>query len=105
MSLNKAATVASPRLDGPLLSIGRQQFGNVLVKPNQADLLLKELCEPGKVRPVIDRRFALSEVPSAVRYVEDGHAPGKVVITVAGAVEYQRKSSAAAGGGIAVRRT
>ena len=68
---------------GPLLSIGRQQFGNVLVKPNQADLLvLKELCETGKVRPVIDRRFPLSEVSSAVRYVEDGHARGKVVVTV-----------------------
>lgn len=70
-------------LFGPLLSMGRQEFGNVLVKPNQADLLaLKELCEAGKVRPVIDRRFALSEVPAAVRYVEDGHARGKVVITV-----------------------
>ena len=70
-------------LFGPLLSIGRQQFGNVLVKPNQADLLvLKELCESGKVRPVIDRRFPLSEVSSAVRYVEDGHARGKVVVTV-----------------------
>lgn len=68
---------------GPLLSMGRQQFGNVLVKPDQADLLvLKELCETGKVRPLIDRRFALSEVSSAVRYVEDGHARGKVVVTV-----------------------
>src|SRR4051812_29639054 len=70
-------------LFGPLLSMGRQQFGNVLVKPNPADLLvLKELCETGKVRPVIDRRFALSEVPAALRYVEDGHARGKVVVTV-----------------------
>lgn len=70
-------------LFGPLLSMGRQRFGNVLVKPNQADLLvLKELCETGKVRPVIDRRFPLSEVSSAIRYVEDGHAPGKVVVTV-----------------------
>jgi NADPH:quinone reductase-like Zn-dependent oxidoreductase len=68
---------------GPLLSIGRQQFGNMLVKPNQGDLLaLKELCETGKVRPVIDRRFPLSEVPAAVRYLENGHARGKVVITV-----------------------
>jgi NADPH:quinone reductase-like Zn-dependent oxidoreductase len=68
---------------GPLLSMGRQQFGNVLVKPNQADLLaLKDLCETGKLRPVIDRRFPLSEVSSAVRYVEDGHARGKVVVTV-----------------------
>lgn len=70
-------------LFGPLLSIGRQQFGNVLVKPNQADLLvLKELCETGKVRPVIDRRFPLSEVSSAVRYLEEGHARGKVVVTI-----------------------
>ena len=72
-------------LFGPFLSMGRQQFGNVLVKPNQADLLaLKELCETGKVKPVIDRRFPLSEVSSAVRYVEDGHARGKVVVTVTG---------------------
>jgi len=70
-------------LFGPLLSMGRQQFGNVLVKPSHADLLvLKELCEAGKLRPVIDRRFPLSEVASAVRYVEDGHARGKVVVTV-----------------------
>jgi NADPH:quinone reductase-like Zn-dependent oxidoreductase len=68
---------------GSLLSMGRQKFGNVLVKPNQADLLvLKQLCETGKVRPVIDRRFALSEAAAAIRYVEDGHARGKVVITI-----------------------
>jgi NADPH:quinone reductase-like Zn-dependent oxidoreductase len=68
---------------GPLLSMHRQQFGNVLVKPSQADLLvLKDLCEAGKVRPVIDRRFPLSEVPAAVRYVEDGHARGKVVVSI-----------------------
>ena len=70
-------------LFGPLLSMGRQRFGNVLMKPNQADLLmLKELCEAGKVRPVIDRRFPLHDVASAVRYIEDGHARGKVVVTV-----------------------
>ena len=70
-------------LFGPLLSMGRQKFGNVLMKPSHADLLvLKELCEAGKVRPVIDRRFPLSEVSSAVRYVEHGHARGKVVVTV-----------------------
>src|SRR3954454_7109217 len=70
-------------LFGPLLSIGHQKLGNVLVKPNQADLLvLKELCEAGKIRPMIDRRFPLSDVPSAVQYVEAGHARGKVVVTV-----------------------
>jgi len=75
--------LADALLFGPLLSICRQKFGNVLVKPSHADLLvLKELCEAGKVRPVIDRRFPLSEVSSAIRYVEDGHARGKVVVTV-----------------------
>jgi NADPH:quinone reductase-like Zn-dependent oxidoreductase len=70
-------------LFGPLLSIGTQKFGNLLMKPNQADLLLlKELCEAGKVRPTIDRRFPLSEVPAAIGYVENGRARGKVVITI-----------------------
>ena len=68
---------------GPLLSTGRRSFSNVLMKPNQADLLvLKELCETGSVTPVIDRRFELHDVPAAIRYVEDGRARGKVVVTV-----------------------
>ena len=70
-------------LFGSLLSMGRQRLGNVLMKPNQADLLLlKELCEAGRVRPVIDRRFTLRDVPAAIRYLEDGHARGKVVVSV-----------------------
>jgi NADPH:quinone reductase-like Zn-dependent oxidoreductase len=70
-------------LFGPLLSMGGQKLGSLLMKPNQADLLfLKELCEAGKVRPVIDRRFPLREAPAAIRYVEDGRARGKIVITV-----------------------
>ena len=70
-------------LFGPLLSMGGQTFGNVLMKPNKADLLvLKELCETGKMKPVIDRRFTLSDVPAAVRYIEAGHARGKVVVTI-----------------------
>jgi NADPH:quinone reductase-like Zn-dependent oxidoreductase len=70
-------------LFGPWLSMGHQKLGNLLVKPTQADLLfLKELCDAGKVNPVIDRRFLLSEVPAAIRYVEGGHARGKVVVTV-----------------------
>lgn len=73
-------------LFGPLLSMmGHQEMGNLLVKPNQADLLfLKELCEAGKLKPTIDRRFLLSEVPAAIGYLEAGHARGKVVITVCG---------------------
>ncbi|MCH7772041.1 MAG: NAD(P)-dependent alcohol dehydrogenase [Bacteroidetes bacterium] len=46
-------------------------------------LLLKELIEAGKVKPVIDRHYPLREVAEAIRYLEEGHARGKVVITVA----------------------
>ena len=45
-------------------------------------LVLKELIEAGKVTPAIDRTYPLSEAPKAIRHVEDGHARGKVVITV-----------------------
>jgi len=43
---------------------------------------VKELLEAGKVVPVIDRRYTLSEVPEAFRYFGEGHAKGKVIITV-----------------------
>ena len=45
-------------------------------------LVLKELIEAGKMTPVIDRTYPLSEVPDAIRYLQEGHARGKVVITV-----------------------
>jgi NADPH:quinone reductase-like Zn-dependent oxidoreductase len=52
-------------------------------KPNKKDLVfIKELLEAGKVVPVIDRRYPLREVPEALRYLEEGHAKGKVVITI-----------------------
>jgi NADPH:quinone reductase-like Zn-dependent oxidoreductase len=51
--------------------------------PNQSDLIfMKELLESGKVKPVIDRTYPLSEVPDALRYLEAGHARGKIVITM-----------------------
>jgi NADPH:quinone reductase-like Zn-dependent oxidoreductase len=54
-----------------------------LAKKSGEDLAaLKELIEAGKVTPVIDRAYPLSEAPEAIRYLEDGHARGKVVITV-----------------------
>jgi NADPH:quinone reductase-like Zn-dependent oxidoreductase len=45
-------------------------------------LLLKDLVDTGKVTPVIDRAYPLAETPEAIRYVEAGHARGKVVVTV-----------------------
>ena len=54
-----------------------------LAARNRDDLLLlAELIETGKVTPVIDRRYPLSEVPDAIGYLEAGHARGRVVITV-----------------------
>ena len=51
--------------------------------PSKKDLqFLKELVEAGTVTPVIDRTYPLSEVPEAIRYLEEGYARGRVVITV-----------------------
>jgi len=55
----------------------------MLTDVKREDLLfLKELIEAGQVNPVIDRRYPLSEVPDAIRYLETMRARGKVVITV-----------------------
>ena len=69
---------------GPLLSmIGSKKMGLVMAKLKKKDLeFLKDLLEAGKIVPVIDRRYPLSEVAGALRYLEEGHAQGKVVITV-----------------------
>jgi NADPH:quinone reductase-like Zn-dependent oxidoreductase len=54
-----------------------------MTRQSKEDLtLLRELLEAGKVTPVIDKRYRLTEVPEAIRYLETGHARGKVVITV-----------------------
>jgi NADPH:quinone reductase-like Zn-dependent oxidoreductase len=58
-----------------------EEFVKFFADLNQEDLtLLAELMQVGKVTPVIDRRYALSEAPAAIGYVEEGHARGKVVI-------------------------
>ena len=60
-----------------------QKLGTFVNKENHEDLLvLGELIESGKLTPVIDRTYPLDEVPEAMRYLEGGHARGKVVITV-----------------------
>jgi NADPH:quinone reductase-like Zn-dependent oxidoreductase len=61
-----------------------QNFVMFVAKLSKEDLTtLRELMETGKVTPVIDRRYTLNEVPQAMRYLEEGHARGKVVITCA----------------------
>jgi NADPH:quinone reductase-like Zn-dependent oxidoreductase len=67
-------------LAGPFVS---QDVKAVVAKRSSADLeFLSGLIESGKITPVIDRTYPLSEVPAAIRYLEEGHARGKIVITV-----------------------
>jgi len=66
--------------------IGGQTMRPLIAKPSSADLqFLRELIEAGRITPVIDRTYALSEAPDAIRYLETGRARGKVVISVAAA--------------------
>src|SRR5438445_11495211 len=80
------AAMFQAMLLGPVISMtGRQKMASMgVAKPNQKDLVfMKELLEAGKVVPVIDRRYPLGETAQAIQYLEEGHAKGKVVITVA----------------------
>jgi NADPH:quinone reductase-like Zn-dependent oxidoreductase len=64
-------------------AFSRQRLRSLVSKERSEDLLvLKELIEAGKVMPVIDRTYPLREAPEAIRYLEEGHARGKVVIRV-----------------------
>src|SRR5213080_1414622 len=71
-------------LAAPVLSrLVSQKFVTFIAKLNKKDLtIMHELMADGKVTPVIDRRYSLSEVPEAMRYLETRHARGKVVITL-----------------------
>ena len=61
-----------------------KKVSSFLQRPNQNDLILiKEMIEEGEVTPVIDRHFQFHEIPEAFRYFSDGHAKGKIVITIA----------------------
>ena len=60
-----------------------QKLGSFIAAAKHDDLVvLKDLIESGKVTPVIDRTFSLAQVPEAIRYMQEGRARGKTVITV-----------------------
>jgi NADPH:quinone reductase-like Zn-dependent oxidoreductase len=60
-----------------------QKMGMMMAELKKSDLaILGDMMQSGKVKPVIDRTYKLSELPAAIRYLEEGHARGKVVITV-----------------------
>jgi NADPH:quinone reductase-like Zn-dependent oxidoreductase len=68
---------------GPVRSTtGKREYGGFTLKVDRDDLaFVAGLLESGDLAPVIDRRYPLQEVPEAIRYLEDGRATGKVVIT------------------------
>jgi len=62
---------------------GSRKFSTLMARITQQDLeVLRNLAEAGKLTPVIDRMYRLAETPEAVRYLEQGHARGKVVISI-----------------------
>jgi NADPH:quinone reductase-like Zn-dependent oxidoreductase len=71
---------------GPLISMATDKWTGLMIwwKPFKPEdvATLKDLIASGKVKPAIDRRFPLDEIVAALRWVDDGHAKGKVVITV-----------------------
>ena len=77
-------TIFQILLLGPLIGVATGKKIRLLaVRPNLEDVVyMTELCQSGKFVPFIDRRYPLSEVPEALRYLGEGHAKGKVVITV-----------------------
>ena len=84
MTGGSMAQLFQAMLLGPWMSItGSKKMGNMMARTNHKDLVfLKGLLEAGKVVPVIERRYPLSQVAEAIRYLEEGHAQGKLVITL-----------------------
>jgi NADPH:quinone reductase-like Zn-dependent oxidoreductase len=80
------------RVLGPLAHVAKVRLASIrssqkvvffITKLNKADLaFVRELVEAGKVRPVIDRRYPLAEVADALTYMGEGHARGKIVVTI-----------------------
>ena len=68
-----------------LSRVAGQKLLTFLAKPDKQDLtVMQKLMKAGKVKPVIDRRYSLREVPQAIRYLAEKHARGKVVIALEG---------------------
>jgi len=85
MTGGSMAQIFQAMLLGPLVSMmGSKKMGNLMAKPSKQDLVfLKDLLEAGKIKPIIDRCYPLSDAPEALRYLGEVHAGGKVVIAVA----------------------
>ena len=89
--------VNDSRWTGPLVGVIKmlvlkpfvtQEMSMMLADMNRKDLtVLADLIQTGKVKPVIDRTYTFSQLPEAMRYLEEGHARGKVVITVGDNIE------------------
>ena len=77
------AQIFQPMLLGPLVSNKGRKMTNLAMKPDTEDLtFIKELIEAGKVVPVIDKSYPLTELPEALRYYGEGRSRGKVVVTM-----------------------
>ena len=75
---------ADRRLRALLLSrLVRQKLGTFVASENATDLdVLRDLIEAGKLTPLVDRAFVLGEVPAAIRHLLNGHARGKIIVTI-----------------------
>jgi NADPH:quinone reductase-like Zn-dependent oxidoreductase len=84
MAGGSMAQIFQSMLMGSMMSeTGGRKMTGVSAKPSQNDLVyIKELFEAGKVKSVIERRYPLSEAAEALRYLGEGHARGKIVITL-----------------------
>ena len=77
------ATLLQVLLIGPLIGGRGKEIRLLAVRLGAQHLApIVELCQAGKITTVIDRRYRLSEVPEALRYLGEGHAKGKVVVIV-----------------------